>query len=82
MRRFADQDSGHEWTRMENLTFECKAHLHASSRQLISRLLLKIHFSKTRTASSRFLFRPYFVIAQLPHEHFLVYGLPGVVEHR
>ena len=67
---------------VENLTVECKARLHASSLQLIPRLLPKIHFSETQTAGSRLLFRPYLVIAQLPHEDFLVYGLPGVVEHR
>ena len=66
---------------MENLIFECKACLHASSLCLISRLLPKIHFSETQTAGLRLLFRPYFVVAQLPHEYFLVYGLPGVVEH-
>jgi len=66
----------------ENLTFECKACFRASSPQLISRLLPKIHFRETQTAGSWLLFRPYFVIAQLPHEYFLVYGLPGVVEHR
>ena len=37
---------------------------------------------QTQTAGSRLLFRPDLVIAQLPHEYFLVYGLPGVVEHR
>src|SRR6478752_6481734 len=47
-----------------------------------SRLLPKIHFSEMQTAGSRLLFRPYLVIAQLPHEDFLVYRLPGVVEHR
>jgi hypothetical protein len=67
---------------MENLTFECKARLKASSWQLISLLFPKIYFSGTQTAGLRLLFRPYLVIAQLPHEHFLVYGLPGVVEHR
>ena len=67
---------------MENLTFECKACLRASILQLVSRLLPKIHFSETQTAGSRLLFRPDLVIAQLPHEYFLVYGLPGVVEHR
>src|SRR5262252_83580 len=39
-------------------------------------------FSETQTAGSLLLFRPDLVIAQLPHEHFLVYGLSGVVEHR
>jgi hypothetical protein len=39
---------------MENLTFECKACLHASSLQLISRLLPKIHFSETQTAHGFF----------------------------
>lgn len=67
---------------MEHLTFECKACLRASSLQLISRLFPKIHFSETQTDGSPLLFRPYLVIAQLPHEYFLVYGLPGVVEHR
>src|SRR5215469_13020116 len=34
------------------------------------------------TVGSLLLFRPDLVVAQLPHEYFLVYGLPGVVEHR
>jgi hypothetical protein len=58
---------------------------HASTqavRQQISRLLPIIDFSKTQPAGLRLLFRPYLVIAQLSHEYFLVYGLPGVVEHR
>lgn len=42
----------------------------------------KIHFSEMHMAGSRLLFRPDLIIAQLPHEYFLVYGLPGVVEHR
>src|SRR6516162_8167937 len=37
---------------------------------------------RSATAGSPLLFRPDLVVAQLPHEHFLVYGLPGVVEHR
>ena len=28
------------------------------------------------------LFRPDLVIAQLPHENFLIYGTAGVIEHR
>ena len=39
---------------MENLTFECKARLRASSRQLISRLLPKIHFSKRKRPAHGF----------------------------
>src|SRR5690348_11522971 len=34
------------------------------------------------TAGSLLLFRPDLVVAQLPHEHFFVYRLPGVIEHR
>src|SRR6516164_9827031 len=37
---------------------------------------------ETQTAGSLLLFRPDLVIAQLPHEYFLVYGSPGVIEHR
>jgi hypothetical protein len=33
MGRFADQDDGHEWTAMENLTFECR---HASKQAACS----------------------------------------------
>lgn len=64
---------------MENLTFECKAR--PPRKQPAARLSIA---SKKFTLAncSRLLFRPYFVIAQLPHEYFLVYGLPGVVEHR
>src|SRR5215831_11415761 len=36
---------------------------------------------RSATADLLLLFRPDLVVAQLPHEHFLVYGLPGVVEH-
>src|SRR5215472_32580 len=36
---------------------------------------------RSAAAVSLLLFRPDLVIAQLPHEYFLVYGLPGVVEH-
>jgi len=57
-------------------------HMRGVYPQGASRLLPKIHFSETQMAGSRPLFRPYFVIAQLPHENFLVYGLPGVIEHR
>jgi hypothetical protein len=82
MGRFADQDDRHEWPRaMENLTFECKARLQQAAANL-SIASPKIPFSEMQTAGSRFLFRPYLVIAQLPHENFLVYGLSGVVEHR
>src|SRR5215471_13550369 len=66
---------------MENLSLN-KARLRASILQLVSRLLPKIQFSETQTAGSLLLFRPDLVITQLPHEHFFVYGLPGVVEHR
>src|SRR5215469_17951789 len=37
---------------------------------------------RSATAGSLLLFRPDLVVAQLPHEHFLVYRSPGVVEHR
>jgi len=67
---------------MEKSQLGMQARLHAGSRQLISRLLPRIHFSETQMAGSGLLFRPDLVIAQLPHENFLVYGLPGVVEHR
>lgn len=33
------------------------------------------------TPFSRLRFRSDLVVAQSPHEHFLVYGLPGVVEY-
>ena len=38
--------------------------------------------SQTRRGVSRLRFRPDLVIAQRPHEHFLIYRLPGIVEHR
>src|SRR5215467_241798 len=36
----------------------------------------------TKAAVSGLLFRPDLVVLQGPHKHFLVYWLPGVVEHR
>ena len=41
-------------TTIENLTFEYKARLKASSWQLISRLLPKIHFSKRKRPAHGF----------------------------
>lgn len=66
---------------MENLTFECKAR--SPRKQPAASLSIASKNPLHRNANgSRLLFRPYFVIAQFPHEYFLVYGLPGVVEHR
>jgi hypothetical protein len=64
---------------VENLTLN-KRRLRAGISQLVSDYVQKIHsknhFSETQTAGSRLLFRSDLVIAQLPHEDFLVYGLP------
>src|SRR5262249_42501908 len=37
---------------------------------------------RSATAGSLLLFCPDFLVAQPPHEHFLVYGPSGVIEHR
>ena len=78
--RFADQDGGSEWTGL------CRISLlharHALMRNALPKVLPKIHLSGTQTVSLLLLFRPDLVIAQLAHENFFVYRLPGVVEHR
>src|SRR5262249_7284000 len=45
-------------------------------------LNFSIPSSHRRGGVSRLRFRPDLVVAQRPHEHFLIYRLPGIVEHR
>src|SRR5262249_6955328 len=79
-RRLVDQDEVHEWTIMKNLTFAC-ASIRAGSCTSLS-IVSKNSTQRNATAGSLLLFRPDLVVAQLPHEYFLVYGPPGVIEHR
>src|SRR5262249_7222257 len=73
-------DGVDEWIHHEEFTFPAhpSAQLPATSLAIAS----KNPTAANTTAASRLLFRPDLVVAQLPHENFLVYGPPGVIEHR
>ncbi len=55
------------------------AHMNGLSRR---RPNFSIPSSHARRGVSWLRFRPDLVVAQRPHEHFLIYRLPGIVEHR
>src|SRR5262245_7412167 len=66
---------------MSSLAIECKAMPPRSFLQTNLSIASK-NPPRQHDGRLRLLFRPDLVVAQLTHEHFLVYGAPGVVEHR